>query len=185
MSHETICSVDDKEKVMNKVTTYNIWENGNKVFLSIEELEAFIEKNVAKWTEWFTNKGEELPDYYKTCKEDYEIEVKECAYVTETGYSDAYPFEIVRVVSEQTLEIRALDAELINPEELEFSVGGFSAHCTNGRIQKYKYSSNENNEVIRIRKSKKKRANNGLWTNGRYRTFYLASKPHKYHDYNF
>lgn len=169
----------------NTVTTYNIWENGDKTFLSIEELEAFIEAHVARWTEFFSKQGKEMPDYYKTCKEDYEIEVKECAFVTETGYTDAYPFEIVRVVSDQTLEIRALDAKPINQEVLNFEVGGFSAHCSNGRALKYEYSSNEENEVIRIRKSKKKKAQNGLWTNGRYRTFYLATKPYKYHDYNF
>ena len=103
-------------------------------------------------------------------------------FATYVGYTDCEPYEIIRVISEQTIEIRPMETKLINAADLNFEVGGFSAHCTNGRAQKYSYESNPDADTIRIRK--RKGSSTGLWGKGSL-NFYLAEEPYKYYDYNF
>lgn len=101
-------------------------------------------------------------------------------FANQIGYSDVNPFEVIRVVSDKTIEIRAMDAERDDSVKMEFIPGGFAAHCTNQSEQKWIISSVEENPVFRIRLSK-----NRGWQDkfgGRYK---LADAPHKYYDYNF
>ena len=79
-------------------------------------------------------------------------------YANHYGYSDVNPFEIVRRVSDKTIEIREMDAERDPEWKPEFHVGGFSAHCSNQREQRWNITSNPENRVIRIRLSK-----SGVW----------------------
>jgi len=95
------------------------------------------------------------------------------------GYTDVHPNEIVRYVSDKTLEIREMNTELLNPEDLEFHLGGFSAHCSNQRCQEYKYTSNEDAPIRRIRKN-----NKGQWVYKGTR-YSVSDTPHKFYDYNF
>jgi hypothetical protein len=101
-------------------------------------------------------------------------------YANQIGYSDVNPFEVVRVVSDKTIEVRAMNAERDKSVELDFQVGGFSAHCSNQSDQKWFITSNEDAPVIRIRLSK----NHG-WQDKHGRKFRLADKPRKFYDYNF
>jgi hypothetical protein len=100
-------------------------------------------------------------------------------YANHIGYSDVEPFEVIRVISEQTLEIREMDAVRDDSVKLEFHVGGFSAHCSNQNEQKWAISSNPNNLVVRIRKGKKG------WKDAHGRRFVLDDEPIKFYDYNF
>lgn len=100
-------------------------------------------------------------------------------YANQYGYSDVEPFEVVRVISDKTIEIRAMDAEKDDSVKLEFHVGGFSAHCSNQHQQKWFITSNPNNPVIRIRLGKKG------WKDAHGRRYGLADKPCKFYDYNF
>jgi len=96
-------------------------------------------------------------------------------YCNKIGYSDVYPYEVVRVISANCVEVRMMDAvQVVFPQE--FIIGGFVAHCADNSNQKYEYTSNENNSVERIRKGKKG------WGNGR---FQMCDNPKKFHDYNF
>ena len=52
-------------------------------------------------------------------------------FANQIGYSDVNPFEVIRVVSDKTIEIRAMNAERDNSVKMEFISGGFSAHCAN------------------------------------------------------
>ena len=54
-------------------------------------------------------------------------------YANMYGWSDVEPFEVVRVISDKTLEVREMDGERDESVKLEFHVGGFSAHCSNSR----------------------------------------------------
>lgn len=101
-------------------------------------------------------------------------------YANHYGYSDVNPFEVVRVVSDKTIEVREMDAERDESVKLEFHVGGFSAHCSNQRDQKWFITSNEQSPVIRIRLSK-----DGVWKDKHGRKFYLSDEPVKFYDYNF
>lgn len=99
-------------------------------------------------------------------------------YANFIGYSDVEPYEVIRVVSDKCLEIRAMDAEKDPSVVTQFVVGGFSAVSDNA--QKWLITSNEANPVIRIRANKKKG-----WANKYGQRFALSDNPVKYYDYNF
>ena len=101
-------------------------------------------------------------------------------YANHYGYSDVNPFEVVRVISDKTIEVREMDAERDESVQLEFIPGGFSAHCVNQRDQKWDIKSNPANPVIRIRLSAKKG-----WQDKYGRRFRLSDQPIKFYDYNF
>lgn len=99
-------------------------------------------------------------------------------YANHYGYSDVNPYEVVRVISDKTIEIREMDAERDKNVKPSFDIGGFSAHSDNN--QAWFITSNESNPVIRIRLSKKKG-----WVDKYGRKFGLADQPRKFYDYNF
>jgi len=96
------------------------------------------------------------------------------------GYSDVEPFEVVRVVSDKTIEVRAMDAERDPEWKPDWHVGGFAAHCSNQREQKWFITSNPANRVVRIRLQK-----DGKWKSSCGSKFYLSDEPIKFYDYNF
>lgn len=100
-------------------------------------------------------------------------------YANHIGYSDVDPYEIVRRISEKTIEIREMKTERDDSVKMDFHVGGFSAHCSNQRDQKWFITSDEAAPVIRIRLGK-----NG-WKDKHGRRFKLADEPVKFYDYNF
>lgn len=100
-------------------------------------------------------------------------------YANHIGWSDVNPYEIVRWVSEKTVEIRAMNATLDENWNGKFVSGGFSARCINQDTQRYEYSSNHSNRIIRMRLRK-----NGHWysSQGRHN---ISDEPYKFYDYNF
>lgn len=96
------------------------------------------------------------------------------------GYSDVTPYEVVRVVSDKTIEVREMDAVRDESVQLEWAPGGFAGHCINQRDQKWFITSNETNPVIRIRLSAKKG-----WQDKHGRRFGLSEQPVRFYDYNF
>ena len=95
------------------------------------------------------------------------------------SYTDIDPFEVVRVVSDRTLEIREMNTDRDDSVVLQFHIGGFAANCSNQRDQKWTITSDTSNKVIRIRLGK-----NG-WKDAHGRRFKLSEQPHKFYDYNF
>lgn len=100
-------------------------------------------------------------------------------YANLHGYSDISPYEVIRVVSDKTLVVRRMDAELDPNWKPEFTPGGFVAHCTNQEKQTYTYKSCEDADTIRIRKRK-----DGNWYSF-YGRHILSNEPRKFYDYNF
>jgi len=100
-------------------------------------------------------------------------------YANHIGYSDITPYEVVRVVSDKTLEVREMDAQRDESVKLDWVVGGFSGICMNQRDQNWFITSNEQNRVTRIRLGK-----NG-WKDAHGRRFELSAEPVKFYDYNF
>lgn len=100
-------------------------------------------------------------------------------YANHHMYSDVDPYEIVRVISDKTIEIREMKAERDNSVKLEFHVGGFSAHCSNQSQQKWIITSDETAQIKRIRLGKRG------WKDAHGGRYSLADKPRKFHDYNF
>lgn len=125
-----------------------------------------------------TSLADKLKDYvWKTLG--HRQSPKNYGYANESGYSDMYPYEIVKVVSENTIEIRPMDTERDDSVELKWVSGGFAGHCVNQAQQKWFYKSNPDNSVRRIRRRK-----DGYFYNHCNRV-YLEREPRKFHDYNF
>ena len=101
-------------------------------------------------------------------------------YANQYGWSDVNPFEVVKVISDKTIEVREMDAERDVSVKLNWAPGGFAGHCINQRDQKWFITSNEQNPVVRIRLSK-----TGVWKDKHGRKFDLSDKPVKFYDYNF
>jgi hypothetical protein len=100
-------------------------------------------------------------------------------YANHYGYSDVTPYEVVRRVSDKTIEIREMDAVQDESVKLEWVAGGFAGHCINQRDQRWFITSNPENRIIRIRLGKKG------WKDKHGRKFGLSDKPVKFYDYNF
>jgi len=99
-------------------------------------------------------------------------------YANQLGYSDVSPYEVVKVISEKTIEIRAMDTEAL-PWKRDFHPGGFFGHTSNQEDQKWKITSNVNNPVFRVRLNKKG------WQDKYGGRYSLSDKPVKFYDYNF
>ena len=99
-------------------------------------------------------------------------------YANEIGYSDITPYEVVRVVSGKTLEIRPMRTEPL-PWERQWVPGGFCGTIINQTDQKWSIESDPTAPVERIRLSK-----TGEWRK-RNRRFILDHEPVKFYDYNF
>ena len=100
-------------------------------------------------------------------------------YANLIGYSDITPYEVVRVISDKTIELREMDAKLADGEQPKFMAGGFAGHCYNQHQLRYDMTSNPERPVIRAR----------LRKDGRFHSAYgkhvLADKPIRFYDYNF
>jgi hypothetical protein len=112
-----------------------------------------------------------LADAYRRKTMDYK-------YASEHFYTDVKAYEIVKVISDKTVEVRRLEATY-DISHLEQVVGGFAGHVVNQRDQKVTFESAPNAPVIRIRKNKY-----GNWAH-KGRRFTFENKPYAFYDYNF
>jgi hypothetical protein len=102
-------------------------------------------------------------------------------YANHIGYSDINPCEIVRRVSDRTIEVRPMSAVRANPtEDMGFKPGGFVGHFSDQEKQRWTITSNPEARVIRIRLQK-----DGKWRCKHGERYALADKPRKFYDYNF
>ena len=99
-------------------------------------------------------------------------------YANHYGFSDVTPFEIVRVVSDKTIEIRQMKAQQGQWSQ-EWLIGGFVGRLTNQRDQQWTIVPDETAPIERIRLTKR-----GEWRNERGR-FALSARPIKFFDFNF
>lgn len=135
----------------------------------------------------FTKK-ERAADYILRCKarneflecSDFKSGIAEAKFAYKRGYTDATPFEIVRVVSANTLEVRELGVKLQDGQKPEFYVGGFAGHCHNQRELVWEAWAEPKNEVIRIRLQK-----DNTFKDKHGDTFRLTRTPYHFYDYNF
>jgi len=100
-------------------------------------------------------------------------------YANHIGYSDVSPFEIIRKVSDKTVEIRAMNAERDPNWKPDFVAGGFCGTVVNQRDQRWIISSSADAPAVRIRLGKQG------WKDANGRRFQLSDEPVKFYDYNF
>ena len=98
-------------------------------------------------------------------------------------YTDVVPYEVVRVISEKTIEIREMKAVETNWGR-EFIPGGWFGHTTNQDKQKWLISSDETKPIIRARFNKPKGYKYGFWRS-KHGRHHLADEPIKFYDYNY
>jgi|TARA_R110000824_G_scaffold18640_4_gene73465 hypothetical protein len=124
--------------------------------------------------------GEQKP-YFPTLNYNYRVVDVTYTHANNHGYSDVHPYEITRVVSSKTIEIRSMDAERSEGWKPNFVAGGFAGHCTNNDNQSnaWKIQSNPAGHVMRARLQK-----DGSWKSA-YGRHVLSSSATKHHDYNF
>ena len=111
----------------------------------------------------------------------YEVEAIDYTHANHHGYSDSNPFEIVRVVSDKTIELRSMSAERAADWKPEIVAGGFFGHCTNNGNQSKAWVIKSDPEGYTVRARLQK---NGSWksSHGRHS---LHTKAIKHYDYNF
>lgn len=100
-------------------------------------------------------------------------------YAINVLWSDATCYEVVRKVSDKTLEVRRMKQEIVNKQQIgeTFKPGGFIGHFDDS-IQQWKFESNPEAPVERIRLTKKG------W-HGSQGKFVLSETPWARYDYNF
>jgi len=158
------------------------YENYNNGFQDKAQAEKFLQEEKAHWENFLAN--QEQTDDIKRLQavNDWRIveDTVTFTHVSEYMYSDIKAYEIVRVVSDKTLEVRQMKTQH-SCANLEFTPGGFSGHYHNQRDQEVTYEPNPEAEVIRIRR---KQGSFEKWGLGRAR-FGLTTAPHAFHDFNF
>jgi hypothetical protein len=106
--------------------------------------------------------------------------IKQYAYATRISFTDREPCEIVRHVSERTIDVRQMNAVRSNPEaDMGFVPGGFVGHFANQNVQQWTCTPDETNPVVRVRLTRKG------WFDKYGQRYNLTYTPHKFHDYNF
>jgi hypothetical protein len=100
-------------------------------------------------------------------------------YANHIGYSDVNPFEIVRRVSDKTIDIRAMEAVRDESWKPDFVQGGFCGRVMNQNQQRWVISSKLDARIVRIRNGKRG------WRDAGGNRYKLADKPVKFYDYNF
>ena len=100
-------------------------------------------------------------------------------YANHIGYTDVTPYEVIRAVSDKTLEVREMKAVRDESIKLEWVAGGFAGHCVNQIDQEWTITPDASRPIIRIRLGKRG------WQDKNGSRFKLNDKPLKFYDYNF
>lgn len=110
------------------------------------------------------------------------MSLKDMTHANHIGYSDIHPFEIVRHVSDKTLEVRRMNYKRDREFTPNIIAGGFAGYCTNNseHEQKWIITSDEAARVIRIRLHK-----DGCWKDSNGNRYIPDTKPRCFYDYNF
>ena len=103
----------------------------------------------------------------------------EMKFANRYGWSDVDPYEIVRVISSKTLEVRPMKADRDESWKPNFVPGGFVGTVTNQCEQRWTITSDAACPIIRIRLGKQG------WKDARGNRFQLADAPRKFYDFNF
>jgi hypothetical protein len=101
--------------------------------------------------------------------------------VTLHGYSDATAYTIIHKTA-KSMKIQRDKVEHINKKDLEFHIGGFSAHCSNQNGQQYSYERDLQGSIETIRLRQCGRWKTAGQTSGAMRA---SEGRHEFYDFNF
>lgn len=95
--------------------------------------------------------------------------------------SDCDPYEIVEVLSDRKIVVRAMASSPDPSFVMQWNPGGFAAHLANNQDQKWLIESVETGALVTLTKRR-----DGKWkAEGTDVEFVLASMPQKFYDWNF
>ena len=139
------------------------------VFFTVQEAEEMIETLPVSLCGKYNKK-------YK-----YAVEAIDYTHANHNGYSDTTPFEIVRAVSDKTIELRSMTAERAADWKPKIVAGGYAGHCTNNGNQSKAWVIKSDPEGYTVRARLQK---DGSWksSHGRHSLHTAAIKKY---DYNF
>jgi len=181
-----------EEKVFNSLDGLGVWgwtKSRQNETTDRAEAEALLLEKKARWNGYLSEKlanahDQEIIDHLTNLQANSEFriveEVKTFTHASFFGYTDVEAYEIVKVISDQTIEIRPMIAKH-DISHLTQQVGGFCGHVVNQHAQEVTYASNPDAGVIRIRRKKN---NPEQWGHGNLR-FGLQQEPYAFYDYNF
>tara|TARA_R100001082_G_C4348960_1_gene153646 strand:- start:833 stop:1405 length:573 start_codon:yes stop_codon:yes gene_type:complete len=146
------------------------------------QAEELLGKEKASWEKMLA--GQEQTDEIKHLRAvaDWRIVEQKVnfTHVSQFIGSDVDAYEIVKVISDKTIEIRRMETTH-SCKNLEVSLGGFAGHVNNQEQQEVTYESDDQAPTFRIRR---KRNSLEMWTlNGS--RFRLNTKPYAFYDFNF
>lgn len=153
------------------------------------EAEAILAKKQDRWTTYLESElesadTEEHREWLREllAKNEWRIteDVKVFTHASEYLWTDVLAYEIVKVISDKTIEVREMITDH-SIKHLDVHGGGFCGHVENQWDQKVTYKSNPEAPVVRIRRKKN---DPELWVRGNCK-FRLETKPYAFHDYNF
>ena len=165
-----------------------VWVNGRKI-TDRAEAEVLLEEKKNDQCRWLAEELAKATDKAVIAhlgklisNIDFRIveEKQTFTHASRYGYSDVDAYEIVKVISDKTIEVRKMDTKH-DISHLKQYAGGFCGHVEDQRNQKVTYASNPEAKVIRIRRNKN---NPEQWSNNGSR-FGLTEKPYAFYDYNF
>jgi hypothetical protein len=113
------------------------------------------------------------------------ITLENAKFANMHGYTDIEPYEVVRIISDKTIEIRRMKATLSPDWKPDIIPGGFAGHCVNQNTQVWLYESDETAPIIRMRRVKPSHVGRMMSWKSAYGHHRLSDKPCKFHDYNF
>lgn len=116
-----------------------------------------------------------IDERLRSYKNSYHFKTKIRKYCNMHLYTDIEPFEVVKIISDKTIEVRPMIAE-ITKRPSDFYAGGFAGHYADNYSQEWSFKSNPNAKTTRIRLGKKG------WNNGH---FVMSDTPRKFYDFNF
>jgi len=151
--------------------------------MNVKEEKEFLEsKGIDTSIRWNSNEDSLRKKYNELLSNEKLRRLQEIKkFCNQHWYSDVTPCEVIRIISDQTVEIRPMKAIRDESVKLEWEAGGFAGHCSNQRDQKWFYESDETREIIRVRFSKANRQ----WQKGKYQRYVMSEVPINFHDYNF
>ena len=104
-------------------------------------------------------------------------------YANRIMFSDIRPYEVVRVLSENRIEVREMNAVETEASRKArsntFHEGGFLGNCDDSN-QEWDITSNPNNTITTIRRHK-----DGKWYCSGGSKYILSDTPKKFYDFNF
>jgi len=161
---------------------YGLGQDRNGGYQRLADARKLMEEQAESWMQNL-NSLEQTDEVKKLKKDSRWKIVSEDVTFTHASYymhSDVVAYEIVKVISDQTLEVREMKTKH-SAANLEFTPGGFCGHFHDQDKQEVTYESDPEGDTFRIRRKKGKPEH---WTYKGMR-FGLRTAPYAFHDFNF